>query len=209
MWPLVRTALLGVCLGAALLLGTPALRVPLQWLEVGDRPEVADAIIILGSGADCATGRLYSMTRARTDRAIALVRAGYSQRLTVTDVSGAGGTCVDAAAAQAHYIRERLTDRRAQVFRLDAALDTRSEALRTQELAGARGWQRLLVVTSPLHTRRAKLLFQALDLDVRVIAAQEVQFDARLPTVAHRLSALKVLAHEGGGFARGVLNGWF
>lgn len=44
--------------------------------------------------------------------------------------------------------------------------DTHDEALAVERLARARGWKRIAVVTSPLHTRRACATFEATGLSV-------------------------------------------
>lgn len=47
------------------------------------------------------------------------------------------------------------------VFYIDSAKSTRDEALRVKRLAAGKGWRRIALVTSPLHSRRACGTFEA------------------------------------------------
>jgi uncharacterized SAM-binding protein YcdF (DUF218 family) len=54
---------------------------------------------------------------------------------------------------------------------VDSVFTTRSEAVRMKRIAEARGWRRIAVVTSPLHTRRACATFEAVGFQVTCVPA--------------------------------------
>ena len=139
-----------------------------EWLSAGDRPQTADAILVLGGG--------YS----RPFHAADLYRQGFARKIYVS--------------VTAREEQQRLLDeagiafpREEEVVRLvllkkgvpaDAIeylgkdlISTAAEARAARELF-ARGAPRLLVVTSPYHLRRARMIFaDAIPAaDIRVIA---------------------------------------
>ena len=62
-------------------------------------------------------------------------------------------------------------------------------AARVRDLARARGWTRVLLVTSPSHSRRAAALFRSQGVTVVSIPAQEWRFDQALTQPSDRLVA--------------------
>jgi uncharacterized SAM-binding protein YcdF (DUF218 family) len=86
---------------------------------------------------------------------------------------------------------------------------TRTEAEAVAREAKARGWKKILIVTSPTHSRRAKATFKQLKLDVLVVAATEPRFDSSLRTPFDRLMAIRVVIREIAGLAKYTLFGWF
>ena len=59
-----------------------------------------------------------------------------------------------------------------QVIFVDSVFTTRTEALRMKGVAQARGWSRIAVVTSPMHTRRACATFEAVGFKVVCVPAE-------------------------------------
>jgi uncharacterized SAM-binding protein YcdF (DUF218 family) len=59
----------------------------------------------------------------------------------------------------------------ASTYFTDSSTSTRDEAMRMRALARPRGWTRLAVVTSPLHTRRACATFEAVGFSVTCVPA--------------------------------------
>ena len=59
----------------------------------------------------------------------------------------------------------------ASIIFVDSILTTRTEALRMRSIARAKGWTTLVVVTSPLHTRRACATFEAVGFKVVCVPA--------------------------------------
>jgi uncharacterized SAM-binding protein YcdF (DUF218 family) len=68
-----------------------------------------------------------------------------------------------------------------EILRVPEAVDsTEAEALAARAFARARGWRRVIVVTSPYHTRRARSLFREVfgkaGIEVRVVASRHARF---------------------------------
>ena len=57
------------------------------------------------------------------------------------------------------------------VIFVDSVFTTRTEALQMKRIAAPRGWRRIAVVTSPLHTRRACATFEAVGFQVVCVPA--------------------------------------
>ena len=57
------------------------------------------------------------------------------------------------------------------VLFVDSIFTTRTEALQMKRIANARGWRRVALVTSPLHTRRACATFEAVGFEVVCVPA--------------------------------------
>ena len=86
---------------------------------------------------------------------------------------------------------------------------TRTEAEAVAREAKVRGWKKILVVTSPTHSRRTKATFRQLKLDVFVVAATEPRFDSSLRTPFDRLMAIRAVTRELAGLLKYSLFGWF
>jgi len=204
-FPLTRRVLtLGSGLAAALLVAlllTPVLRAPLAALTLAQPPARADAIVVLGAGVGCGTRTLDSHSLARLVRGLELWRAGYAPALTVSEQSGLLGPpdCVKLSALERAHIQALYPQGGPEILTLPSVTTTRDEAARVRDLARARGWSRVLLVTSPSHSRRAARLLTstAPGLTVLSVPAGETKFDATLPLPHDRLAAARVLLYEG------------
>lgn len=178
---------------------TPVLRAPLATLTLAQSPERADVIVVLGGGVQCGTRTLASSNLARLVRGMELWRAGYAPRLTVSEQSGLLGPrgCVKLSELKRAHLRALYPTAGPDVLTLRNVTTTRDEAARVRDLARARGWRRVLLVTSPSHSRRAARLFAAQGLKVVSVPAGETGFDQTLPLPSDRLFALRVLMYEG------------
>lgn len=201
-FPLTRRVMQAAAGGLALLLAlcllTPVLRGPLAALTLAQPPAQADAIIVLGGGVQCGARTLESSSLARLLRGLELWRAGYAPLLTVSEQSGLLGpaNCVKLSELERAHIRALYPAGGPEVLTLRHVTTTRDEAARVRDLARERGWQRVLLVTSPSHSRRAARLFAAQGLNVVNVPAPETRFDTALLLPADRLAALRVLLYE-------------
>ncbi len=138
-----------IVLAAALalaLLHQPLLRALGRALVVDEAPVAADAIMILGGGDG-----------SRQDRALELYRQGLAPILISSgDPLYLPGLKQTYAELGADYLATQGIPRE-QVHLLDGMTSTREEAIALRELAQARGWRTLLVVTDDYHTGRARL----------------------------------------------------
>ncbi len=153
---LVLAALLCVnCLALALF----TLRID-RFLNVDAPPAPADAIVVLASNPK------------RIRHAVALYAQGYAPVVAFTDATykDAGLACssalLDVPAAQALGLPAESV-----VITGDEVASTYDEAVAVRALVAEHGWQRLIVVTDPFHTRRAVATFRALIPTVTVTAS--------------------------------------
>ena len=191
--------------GAALLVAgmlvclvTPVLRGPLAALTLRDTPVKADAVVVLGGGVQCGTRALESSSLTRLVTGLKLWREGFAPVVTVSEQSGLVGeaNCPKMSVLEREYIRTLYPVDGPEVLTLRNVTTTRDEAQRVSEYAKKRGWQRVLLVTSPSHSRRAAGLFASYGLNVVSVPAPEIRFDETLPRPADRLYALRVLLYE-------------
>ena len=191
--------------GAALLVAgllvclvTPVLRGPLAALTLRDTPVKADAVVVLGGGVQCGTRALESSSLTRLVTGLKLWREGFAPVVTVSEQSGLVGeaNCPKMSVLKREYIRTLYPVDGPEVLTLRNVTTTRDEAQRVSEYAKKRGWQRVLLVTSPSHSRRAAGLFASYGLNVVSVPAPEIRFDETLPRPADRLYASRVLLYE-------------
>jgi uncharacterized SAM-binding protein YcdF (DUF218 family) len=139
-----------------------------EWLSTGDRPQKADAILVLGGGY------------ARPFQAAELYRQGFARKIYVSvpvredqlrllDQTGI------AYPREEEIVRQVLLTKGVPASAIEYfgkdSISTAAEAQAARALF-AKGAPRLLVVTSPYHLRRARMIFaDALPAaDIRVIA---------------------------------------
>lgn len=132
-------------------------------------PQKLDAIAAVSSGVT-PEGWMRSETLDRLLSAIALQRSGIAPFLMVSRerVSVAGRTVSDSLDL-ARVVN--LVGATPVVIFVDSVFTTRTEAIRMKRIADARGWRRIAVVTSPLHTRRACATFEAVGFQVVCVPA--------------------------------------
>ena len=183
----------------ALCLLTPVLRAPLASLTLSQSPVPADVIVVLGGGVQCGSRSLESSSLARLMGGLRLWRAGYAPRLTVSEQSGLIGPpgCVKMSELERAQIAALYPTGGPEVFTLRRVTTTRDEAARVRDLARERGWKRVLLVTSPSHSRRTARLFRSYGLNVVSVPTFEPRFDGALTYPSDRLYALRILAYEG------------
>ncbi|MFC6590716.1 YdcF family protein [Deinococcus lacus] len=203
LWAAARPLLAGVC--TALLLGvlaallTPAVPAALRSLTEAQAPAPAEAIIVLGGGLSCG-GTLSASSQSRLLQGISLWRAGYAPALVVSNQSDAYGQagCARLGDVQRRLLREWFGNTGPQVYTLPGVASTRDEAEQAAHLARQHGWKRVLLVTSPSHSRRAAALFrEQLPSEVISVPAPETGFDPAMHTPRDRLMGLGTAVYEG------------
>jgi uncharacterized SAM-binding protein YcdF (DUF218 family) len=151
---LVRCALIG---GALVLLSVYPVRRAGAWLVVQDPLQKADAIFVLG-------GTLYE----RPMEAVELYHQQWAPRITLVQQLADSGEA-ELMRRGIPYTRE--VDHQAEVMGrlgvpisaitvLNQANSTADEADMLHRLVTREGWQKVIVVTSKQHTRRARLVMR-------------------------------------------------
>jgi uncharacterized SAM-binding protein YcdF (DUF218 family) len=132
-------------------------------------PAHVDAIAVLSAGFT-SDGMMRGETLDRLLTGLALVRRGVAPTAMVSrERLEYQGRTVSDSADQEKLLG--LTNDFPRVVFVDSVFTTRSEALRMNAIAQARGWKTLAVVTSPMHTRRACATFEAVGLKVVCVPA--------------------------------------
>jgi uncharacterized SAM-binding protein YcdF (DUF218 family) len=203
-----RARLLRALVAGGAVLWTAAAFTPLTaWLVRplvrDEKPMAADAVVVLASRVQLA-GEPTTTALGRMLRALELVHAGYATRIVVTQAS-------PPAPSHEQAMRRQL-DRlglAAEVESVGPVASTRDEAVRMGTLFRERGWRRLLVVTSPTHSRRACAAFEATGVTLLCVPARESSADlATLDRPVERLEAFRLALHEWLGIAYYRARGW-
>ncbi len=128
-------------------------------LIVENKPQTADAIICLGGGG----GDFF-----RTHKAVDLWQQGYAPLVVFSGgtLLSAGIECSSAQLSMQKAVELGLPEN--AIIMLDGSQSTRDEAVRTDSLCSANGWQHVLVVTGAFHSRRTLRTFQKLVQACRV-----------------------------------------
>jgi uncharacterized SAM-binding protein YcdF (DUF218 family) len=164
----------------------PLMRMAGNSWTVDEGPVASDAIVMLGDDN-------YSGDRAA--RAADLLKAGWAPRVV------ASGRYLRPYASVAELEARDLADHGVPptaIVRLDhRAEDTREECMVIGQLISARGWKRIILVTSNFHTRRARYICARTlpsGTVLRVVAAHDSDFD---PDYWWRSRLdVKIFAHE-------------
>ncbi len=192
----------------ALAILTPALQPLEDYLDVTELPSQADVIVNLGGGYWCGSSQLADSSLARSIKSLELWQQGYAKVITLSDARLLPN-CGSIGDASLNLIRTLYPNATPEIVVLKDMKTTRTEAEAVAREAKARGWKKILIVTSPTHSRRAKATFNQLKLDVLVVAATEPRFDSSLRTPFDRLMALRVITREIAGLIKYSLFGWF
>jgi uncharacterized SAM-binding protein YcdF (DUF218 family) len=163
-------ATLGLALWVLLIGGTDfsaallrSLERPYAGVKAADLP-ACDAVVVLGGGFEPSPHEVAELhlTPAgdRIVMALELVRLGKAPVLCI----GGSGVVVDGRHfIESELVKAALAERKvtdAELIALGRCTNTCDEARRVRELVRARGWQRVLLVTSASHLRRAMATFR-------------------------------------------------
>jgi uncharacterized SAM-binding protein YcdF (DUF218 family) len=169
-------------------------------------PASADAVVALSAGV---TPDEY-LTREGVDRilsAIALVKRGVAPVLLVTREQRRTGD----------DIYTTMNDQRRMaalagvnvLVTLTPSKSTHDEAVRVASVARARHWKRIVLVTSPFHTRRACRTFEKAGLTVSCVPAESRDIAVKRMVYARdRLNAFGMWLYETAGTLRYRQKGW-
>ena len=180
------------------------------WLEsyypprVVDQVEISDAIVVLGGmfGPPSGPGQVVNLNDAgeRIEAGIALQRARRAPILVFTGASGPSGGESYSEGAVCREIALRAGVASGAVIVTRAVSNTADEAEALAELMRAKGWRRVILVTSGWHMPRAAWVFERagvaimpFPVDFRFTAAKGFSFFDFIPNGASLSNTESVL----------------
>jgi uncharacterized SAM-binding protein YcdF (DUF218 family) len=192
-------ALLAVWLAVAF---TPLAARLAQPLVRADGLVPADAVLVLGSRLQT-DHEPTAAALSRLVHGLALAR-GEPARLVVTETDPGPGSYT----ALARGLAGRL-GLSPEIVTVGPVRRTRDEAVEAAALCRRRGWRRLVVVTSPTHSRRACGAIEHEGVAVTCSPSTETEFDLEtLDRPSERFVAFRALLHEWAGLWYYRYKGW-
>jgi uncharacterized SAM-binding protein YcdF (DUF218 family) len=195
----------------AAVLFTPLMSGLVRGLVVDEFPQQADVIVVLGGGMHCGAGQLEASSLARLEKGLELWQAGFAPRITLSDTVGeiyGDANCPSLGVVAQQRVKALYGDGGPEVVLLPQMRTTRTEALAVAGLVGERGWGRVLLVTTPTHSRRSAGTFRNLGVEVVSVVSTEPRFDMAFTKPADRLRALTPVTREYLGLLTYRLRGW-
>jgi uncharacterized SAM-binding protein YcdF (DUF218 family) len=204
----IRSCVLALGLTTSVIVFTPIIDRTVEWLDIGQAaPQHADAVVVLGAGMHCGSGQLDSTSTARLHSGLALWRAGIAPVLVISDsdpdLRPAG--CKSQADAQTQFITALYPTEGPELVELARMRTTATEAREVARIAPLRGWENVVVVTSPTHTRRARDTFRRAGLDPIMVSAAEGQYDPSFSRPVSRIRATGLVLREVAGLTKSKL----
>jgi uncharacterized SAM-binding protein YcdF (DUF218 family) len=206
-WRHGRATLLGTVVAAAVLwmavAFTPVAGALAAPLVRRDAPRPADAVAVLASRLQ-RDGDPTPVALSRLLRALELLREGQAPRLVLTELPPPAPS----HAAFARRLMERLGSI-GEVLSVGPVRSTREEAVKVAALSREKGWKKLLVVTSPTHSRRACGAFALEVPEVLCVPAAEPTTDLETQDrPVERLELFRLAVHEWAGLLFYRAQGW-
>ncbi|HEY8166346.1 MAG TPA: YdcF family protein, partial [Gemmatimonadaceae bacterium] len=168
----------------------------------------ADAIVVLSAGITT-DGTLHPQATDRLLKGLELFSHGVAPALVLTREDRTfNGTRVTSQADQAR-IASLVTSGNGRIVYAGTTRSTREEAVRVRDIARRSGWRRLVVVTSPFHSRRACAVFEKVGFAVACLPADSRDLPvSRIITPKDRLRAFQLWIYEVAGDIRYRQRGW-
>lgn len=190
--------------GILVVMYTPLARVLVHSLLRSDPLQRVDAVVVLSSDV-WSDGNLENQAQRRLLHAYELLAQRYAPRLILTRL-GLKDRASSVPTVQAQLRRLGLSY---PIEDVGPVLNTRDEAAAIRDLMRRRGWQRVLLVTNPLHMRRAAATFEKTGVPVLCSPCPEGSYDlTALKDPRHRILAFRDWLHEAIGFQVYRVRGW-
>jgi len=132
------------------------------WVGVRDQAQSADAIVVLGAAAYDA--RPSPVLRERIEHALALYRRGLAPRLIFTGgYGGQGARFAESEVARRYAIGQQIP---AEAIWIETrSQSTCQNLMEARQLLHEHAWERVIVVSDPLHMARALRLSRRLGIE--------------------------------------------
>jgi len=205
--PLVAAMTLSVAL--LVIAYTPLIVGPAKSLIRNDPlPPRADAIMVLSAGVSD-EGMISPQAVDRLMTGLELLNRGIAPVLLLSrEAYVMNGRLVSSRRDQGRII-SLVPGALSKTFVAGVAHSTREEAIRTAALFRSNGWKRIVVVTSPLHTRRACATFEHVGIVVTCTASETRDFAVRgMAGAGDKVRAFQLWLYETAGSLDYRLQGW-
>ena len=187
----IAQGLIGVVAFYLLLFQTPALWWAASPLLVTAPPQAAEAIVVFAGGVG-ESGKAGGGFQERVTQAVELYRAGYAPRLILS--SGYVFTLREAEVMKAVAVDIGVP---AEAILLEeAAKNTHDNVLLTKQILDRHSWNRILLVSSPYHMRRATLAWQRLAPGIVVVPTPVPQSQFYTHDRGASLEQIRGILHE-------------
>ncbi len=169
-------------------------------------PATADAVVVLSAGVT-GDGFMRHQGSDRLRKGVELMREGVAPNLVVTKERRLmGSTEISPSADQEKLIALAAIP---TFFSTGWVRSTHDEAVHVAKMARQRGWSRIVLVTSPFHSRRACATFERVGLKVSCVPADSRDIAVRsLSEPDDRVAAFSLLIYELAGTIRYRQRGW-
>lgn len=163
-------------------------------IRTDQMPEHADAVVVLSAGVTV-DGFLQGQGLDRLLYGLALVKGGIAPLLIVTrEEREVGNRKVSTSGDQNRLIALANV---AKVVATPMEASTHDEAIAVSQIARQAGWKRIILVTSPFHTRRACATFEHVGLVVSCAPADSRDIAVKsLTNPRDRLGAFSMWLYE-------------
>jgi len=202
----LRRAALTLCLLWAIVAFTPLTHWMASTIERRDPLERADAVFVLASALQ-RDGELGTSSMARLLRGLEILGEGWAPRLILSELPEPRPRYE----AIARQTMERLGLEQ-EILTVGPVRNTHDEAVEVGALFRERGYERLVVVTSESHSRRASAALESQGVTVTAQPASENAFDVqnlfRIGSSDDHVTAFGPLAHEYVGLFYYRVRGW-
>lgn len=205
--PLVAAMTLSLIL--LIVIYTPIIVGPAKSLIRNDPlPPTADAIMVLSAGVSD-EGMISPQAVDRLLTGLELLNSGIAPALILSrEAYVLNGHLVSSRHDQGSII-SLVPGALSKTFVAGVAHSTREEGIRAAALFRSNGWKRMVVVTSPLHTRRACATFEHLGIVVTCTASKTRDFDVRgIGGSGDRLRVFQLWLYETAGTLDYRLHRW-
>ncbi|MDP9176911.1 MAG: YdcF family protein [Gemmatimonadota bacterium] len=188
---------------------TPLIVEPARSLIRNDPlPSKADAIVVLAAGTSD-DGLILPQATDRLLKGLELLNRGVAPVLVLPREADSVGTRLVTQRDDHHRIVALVRGAQSKVVFSGLTHSTRDEAVRTAMLFRARGWKRVVAVTSPLHTRRTCATFEKVGIVVSCHAAESREIALiTLKKPEDRVRAFQAWLYETAGTIRYKQLGW-
>ncbi|MFH1888956.1 MAG: ElyC/SanA/YdcF family protein [Candidatus Omnitrophota bacterium] len=142
---------------------------PLAWvaagpLKISEPPESSDCIVVFAGGVG-ESGKAGQGYEERVQRAVELYKKGYARHI----IFSSGYMYVYEEPLLMKALAVSLGVPAEAILIEDKAKNTYENVLFSERILRQNGWQKIILVTSPYHMRRASLVFEKNARDLRVI----------------------------------------